>query len=742
MKLYLKAIFVFLLSIFSIVVSAQTAVVRGKVTDGKNGQPIIYTHIQLAKTSYGSVTDEKGFYTITNVPPGNYTLVVTYIGYDTVRLNVELEVDKILIENIELFEASYTLEGAEVFAQSEAQKINTQTSVTKVTTKQINKIPTVGGEADIAQYLQVIPGVVFTGDQGGQLYIRGGTPVQNKVLLDGMIVYNPFHSIGLFSVFDSDIISNADIYTGGFGAEYGGRISSVMDITTRYGNNRRTAGKVSMSSFGAKILLEGPIVKHQKDKGSLSYLISAKKSYINSAAKTFYPYVNDGGGLPFSYGDYYGKLSFNSSKGSKVDVFGFNFNDAVSYQTINNYEWNSSGGGANIVLVPETSPMMIDAGFAFSNYRIELQDGNIRPRSSQINGFNMKLAFSYFYGKNSLKYGIEMKGFNTDFEFYNSLNRQIVQSESTTEVAVFATYKMTFGKLFPNKPNSNIARFIIHPGIRLQHYASLDNSSLEPRLSAKWNATDFLRFKFATGLYSQNLISTSSDRDVVNLFFGFISGPENLQKEFNGEELTHKLQKASHFVLGSEVDINDYVTVNIEAYYKYFPQLTNINRNKIFDDNQNYLDKPDVLKKDFIIEEGDAYGLDFNLKLDYKKFYLWTVYSLGYSNRYDGLLEYVPHFDRRHNINLLATYEIGDRKLWELNARWNFGSGFPFTPTAGNYENVTFEDGIGTDYSKLEINLSVTNVYNRNNIFYIDRVTNQRIDQLPIMPSLGISLTF
>src|SRR6202007_2836734 len=103
---------------------------------------------------------------------------------------------------------------------------------------------------------------VFTGDQGGQLYIRGGTPVQNKVLLDGMIVYNPFHSIGLFSVFDNDIIRNADVYTGGFGAEYGGRISSIMDITTRDGNKKRVAGKIAASPFGAKVLVEGPIIKY------------------------------------------------------------------------------------------------------------------------------------------------------------------------------------------------------------------------------------------------------------------------------------------------------------------------------------------------------------------------------------------------------------------------------------------------------------------------------------------------
>src|SRR5690606_13999774 len=134
-------------------------------------------------------------------------------------------------------------------------------SVVKISPKEIKQLPTIGGEADLAQYLQVLPGVVFTGDQGGQLYIRGGSPVQNKVLMDGMIVYNPFHSIGLFSVFETDIIRNADVYTGGFTAEYGGRISSIMDTTTRDGNSKYFGGKVGFSPSGAKLLLEGPLKK-------------------------------------------------------------------------------------------------------------------------------------------------------------------------------------------------------------------------------------------------------------------------------------------------------------------------------------------------------------------------------------------------------------------------------------------------------------------------------------------------
>jgi len=267
---------------------------------------------------------------------------------------------------------------------------------------------------------------------------------------------------------------------------------------------------------------------------------------------------------------------------------------------------------------------------------------------------------------------------------------------------------------------------------------------------------------------------------VVNLFYGFISGPDDLPATFNGEKVTTKLQKAKHLILGFEYDLGKRLTANVEGYIKWYDQLTNLNRNKVFDDVPQYSDKPDVLKKDFIIETGKAQGVDISMKYDYRRLYVWLVYSLGYSTRYDGIIEYHPHFDRRHNVNFLTTYVMGKSLDWELSFRWNYGSGFPFTPTLGNYEQQNFSGGIGTDYTTsngnvgilygdlgskrlpdyhrldfglkkkfvlgenalLEINFSITNVYNRNNIFYIDRITNERVDQLPILPSLGVSFKF
>lgn len=199
---------------------SQEASVRGFVYSDKTGEPVIFTNVYLQKTTYGSTTDENGYFAITNVPAGEYTLMVSYLGYDTLRQPITLKKGDVKTRKLFLKKGSYNIEGINVSASKVEDKTETQTSVVKLTPLDIKRIPSVGGQPDIAQYMQVLPGVIFTGDQGGQLYIRGGSPIQNKVLLDGMTIYNPFHSIGLFSVFDTDIVRNAEVHTGGFGAEY------------------------------------------------------------------------------------------------------------------------------------------------------------------------------------------------------------------------------------------------------------------------------------------------------------------------------------------------------------------------------------------------------------------------------------------------------------------------------------------------------------------------------------------
>lgn len=738
--------------------NTSRTILRGFVYEKNTSEPIMFANVILKGIDNkdvlkGAATDVNGLYNLTSLESGNYKLIVTYIGYDTTEYNIFIKTGEVKTKNIEIAKSSVKLNEVKISGERLEMKTEVKAASIKITSQDLKIIPSIGGEPDLAQYMQIIPGVVFTGDQGGQLYIRGGSPIQNKVLLDGMTIYSPFHSIGLFSVFDSDIIRTTDVYTGGFGAEYGGRISSIMDIKTVDGG-KKLSGKLSSNTFGSKILVKGPISKNKRS----SFILSAKTSYLDKTSEIFYKepiLFFDDKGLPYSFTDLYSKISFQGSNGSKLSVFGFNFQDKVNYENVSKLNWTSTGIGSQFTLLPNGSPILIEGNIAYSNYLIELNEIAYPLRSSSISGFDMGLDFTSFPEKGKLKYGFDIHGFSTDFTTYNSINQRVDQDENTTEFSSYFNYQF------------KSIRWIFEPGLRLQYYGKL-GTSLEPRVGVKYIASEKFRLKLAAGNYSQNILSTSSDRDVVSLFNGIISSPENI-KNNDGSDLMQKFQKSQHLIFGIEFDLNQEIDVQIEGYIKDFSQLSNINRNRIDEDDP-----------EFITESGIAKGIDFLLKYKKNNIYLWTVYSYGYINRKYNNLIYNPNFDRRHNINFVASYKYGKNKTWKTDLRWNLGSGFPFTQTQGFYEQISFSDGINTDYnsengnlgiiysnlnegrlpyyhrldlstsknikfnekSSLEISASITNIYNRENIFYFNRIKNERINQLPFMPSLGLNFLF
>ncbi len=761
--------------IASISLSAQTGTIRGNLYDEETGDPIIYGTVRLGNTGLGTNTDFEGFFNINKIPEGDYKLIATYVGYDSVSMDVKVREGAIIYKQLYITESAIQLGVVDISGKREQARSDIQISKITVTPKQIRSLPSTGGESDIAQYLPVLPGIIVSGDQGGQMYIRGGSPIQNKILLDGMTIYNPFHSIGFFSVFETETIRSVDVLTGGFNAEHGGRVSAVVDIKTREGNKKRYSGLVSASPFQAKALVEGPIKKLSESGGSSSsFLLTGKHSYLDQTSKTLYEYANSSiysnlpadslgnpsnTGLPYKYTDLYGKLSFLTGNGTKLNLFGFNFSDRVKFANVTDLQWDAYGAGAQFTLIPPNSNIILDGTLAFSDYKIGLEEADGAPRSSGITAFNAQVNFNYFGNKNQINYGFEFNGFNTDLVFRNYLGFTFQQKDFTTEISGFFKFKQELGDL------------ILEPGLRVQFYPSQSDKSIEPRLGLKYNLSDKFRFKLAGGLYSQNLISTVNERDVVNLFVGFLAGPEEkFFKPGTSEVTDHRLQKSIHGIAGFELDITNNLLFNVEGYYKKFTQLIQINRNKLSE-----------LDSDFAAETGDAYGVDFSLKYEGAKTYLWMTYSLGHVTRDDGVQEYPTVFDRRHNVNILGTYAFGHNNAWEASARWNMGSGFPFSLTQGFYSYFNFQDGLSTDvlqenpdlgivyadernsgrlpyyhrldvslkrtfefskHSKLEAVVSVTNVYDRENIFFFDRVRYDRVNQLPILPSAGLTFSF
>jgi len=762
MKLINKCALVFVLFlVLTTYSSAQKALLRGNVYDKESGEPIGFANVFLENTTKGTTTDLDGFYTLADIEPGNYSLISTFIGYDTARVDVKLTRNDIEYVSLYLSESSVKIGTVNISASRQTDRTEVKISKVSVSQKQIKALPSVGGEADIAQYLQVIPGVISTGDQGGQLYIRGGSPVQNKILLDGLTIYNPFHSIGFFSVFETEAIKNVDVLTGGFNAEYGGRISAIVDISTRDGNKVRHGGFVSGSPFAAKAMIEGPIAKFEEGEGSTSFLFTAKKSLIDQTSKSLYKYAaqDEEVGLPFAFQDFYGKMSFKSANGSNINVFGFKFEDEFNDPTLANINWDNTGFGANFNLIPSTSNIIMSGAIGYSNYDLGFEQTGDAERTSAIKEFGANIDFKFFGNNSEFAYGIDLRSIRTDFKFTNPFKQIISQAQSTTEISGYLRYRRVIGDL------------VLEPSLRLMYYASQKTFSPEPRLGMKYNVSDALRIKFAGGFYTQNLISTSNERDVVNLFNGFLSGPTEQVRGLDGNNLENKLQTSRHLVLGFEYDMTDRIQLNVEGYFKDFPRLITVNRNKL-----------DASEADYIQEEGEAYGIDFTAKYESPRVYVWATYSHGYVNRFDGEQTYPTIFDRRHNVNFLTTYNIDDAATWQASVRWNFGSGFPFTKTQGFYNYQSFLEGPTTSfetnnpenvgilysedrndgrlpyYHRLDISLtksieisknfgieiiaSVTNAYNRDNIFYFDRVEYERVNQLPTIPSLAAKVKF
>jgi len=758
-----KALLTGLCLLFTLLSFAQTGTLKGFIYDKGNGEPLPGVSVGIRSLKKGAQTDVNGFFNLPKLPVGKYTLSATCIGFENSELAVTVEEDEIVTVNLKLAKKTKDLKGLSITAKREEKTFDTKVGMTRITPKELKMMPSIGGESDIAQYLQVMPGVVSTGDQGGQLYIRGGSPIQNKILLDGMTIYNPFHSIGLYSVFETDAIRSADVMSGGFGVEYGDRTSAIVSVVTKDGNKRNHSGKFAINPILSKFFAEGPLLRSKGDStGTITYVTSIKHSYLQSTAPALYgglgePYKSK---LPYTFTDLYGKININSASGSKFSVFGFSFDDRVNYTGVSDLTWKNFGGGTNFVITPGSSPSLISGGFYFSDYNVGLTEASNRPRTSAINGFDANIAVTtYMPNHSELKYGIEFTGFKTAYDYYNFVGVRMEQNDYTTQLGGFLKLKKSFGD-----------KLIIEPGLRIQYYASLPVGSLEPRMAAKYNVSKSIRLKASAGIYSQNIISSKSDKDIVNFFTGFLTSPDFELNKPDGSPAKNNIQKAYHFVGGVEVDVKDF-DFTLEPWYKYFGQIVTLNRYKLT-----------ASDPDFIIESGKAYGVDVTCKYSKGRKYLWAVYSYGYVDRYDGKQTYPTPFDRRHNVNVVASYTAGKKSDWELSLRFNYGSAFPFTQTQAFIENINFNSqGINTNYltqngnmqvlyankinggrlsdyhrldlsakkrfatgirSFLEVSASVSNTYNRENIFYINRITNKREYQLPVFPSMGISWNY
>ncbi|MFA6129258.1 MAG: hypothetical protein WC699_18305, partial [Bacteroidales bacterium] len=537
---------------------------------------------------------------------------------------------------------------------------------------------------------------------------------------------------------------------------------------TRPGNRTNFKGTASQSNIGYGLLFEGPIKKMTENSiGSISYVLSTKGSILRSTAPVVYPWL-DSLGLPYRYNDFYGKVSFMEKNGNQFDVFGLHYSDAVNYKNSIRSTWNTTGGGFGFIISPAQSDFLFINRLAMSRYAALYEDPATTPKSTIYDNLDMSIKGIHILERFELTWAAEFSAIHTQFIHTQYDGMRIMDDLYTSDAIILFQTKI----LWP--------RWILEPGLHLRVYSAIFSLLPEPRLKARFNISKNLSLNLGAGLYSQNLTSTSSEQDVVSVFQAYNIGVERVQDYFRGQRIYKPTQQAWHAVAGLSWFDQNNLKLSAEAYVKDFYRLINYNHHQIYAYLGYNPDYPEYLSATYIYETGWAYGIDFLLDYSARDYSLWAAYSFAYVTREDEFTKYVPHFDRRHNLNLLASYRFGKDRCWIAKARWQIGSGFPFTQTTGFYEEYKSDEGTfwidpygegnlavlygpvnegrlpayhRLDLSvnrawkfpsgqQLELGASVLNVYNRQNVFYFDRVAQTRINQLPIMPSLGVVFKF
>ena len=737
--------------------SAQFASVRGVVVDAEGGTPLSGANIRLHSREHGfrgTATDGVGSFTFPSVRPGTYVLTASYVGFETFSDTFGVAFGVNVYQRVELKVSSGKLDELVVESEPQPEVEKPGAGHLQIRPMALQRVPMPDVTADLAAFLTTRPGVVTVGDRGGQLFVRGGTPTQNLILLDGMRLFQPFHIVGFYSVFPADIISEADFFAGGFNARYGGRISSVIDVSTRNGNKRDFAGAVSMAPFLASIRAEVPFVP-----GKVSLLASARESIIERIAPDLL-----GEKLPYRFGDRFVKVHAYLNRTSSFTATlldSFDEGDVADLDDAEKRsEWRNTAFGGRYLYLPPEYPLLTELAVYGTRYSSRFLPAVDQQRKSDVGAAHADIRFAYLLGPMQVHFGIFA---GTSTMTYDLGEAQPEREESVTEGGVYASFEWDATESFR-----------MEPGIRLQNYSSGIGDALEPRIRLRWSpgGSDANHiFTAAWGVYQQQILGLNNQRDVTDAFIAWVPVPDN-----------SPVPRSTHFILGVQEKIGQSFQIGAEGYHRemeniFFPLLT---------DGFGIANTLQRVK-------GSARGLE--LTVDFAR--PWLYAHAGYSlsaveylrteaqiitrpNELGDLEEttlpgsdrFNPPHDRRHQFNVMTQITLGP---YRASLRWHFGSGLPFTQVHGFYdyappdspddsdfldENGALQVSFAKPYAerlppyhrldfsgerdfvferwRLTVQAGVVNVYDRSNIFSYDMLLGRRVDQLPLIPSLGI----
>lgn len=774
--------------------------ISGVVKDKESGETLPFANVFIKDTNIGTTTNGDGFFTLFNVPSENSTIQVQYLGYkvETLTLTKEIVKDKITILLAPDFNK---LDEVVINTDSRQQiiKMNENVSQISLSPKRLASIPNLG-EKDIFRALQLLPGVSGTNESSAGLYVRGGTPDQNLVLLDGFTVYHVDHFYGFFSAFNSDAIKDIQLFKGGFPAEYGGRISSVMDLTGKRGNINKVSFSGGLSLVSANATLEIPI----GEKANL--LLAGRRSYTDIIRSGLYNNIFDlyndnnqsnGTRFPnfnnfqqnqtqpsFYFYDLNTKFSYNPSDKDIISISMYNGEDNLDSSRKNNNTFGSNTDGERSITTDIkdllnwgnwgssfrwarqwNDKLYTNIVGAYSNYfsnrnrvndvTIQLPDttNNFKTglvEDNNLKDYTLRLHSEYkINSKHSLEFGGQITKNDVDYNY--TFNDTITVIDQKDEGVLNTVYLQD--KWSPSE------KLNIVGGIRATHFDVTDEFYYEPRFSLSYQLNDKLKLKGAWGRYYQ-FVNRIVREDVTqgSRDFWLLADEENSPISFS-----------EHLIIGSSYEIDDWL-FDIEYFEK---EMTGLTEFSLRFQSALGADPNDQL---FFEGTGISRGVDFLIQKMVGKYTGWMGYTLSeVVHTFPGLSD-KPFYslnDQRHEFKLVNVLKAG---RWDLGATWVYGSGKPYTAPNGIY-TITLLDGTKTEYvsvgdkngprhapyhrldlsftykfdigsGKGSMGLSLFNFYNRSNTWYKEfevvngQVIETNINYIGFTPSLFFNMSF
>ena len=621
--------------------------IYGFITDESSGEALIGANVYLAGTDRGTATNHDGYFVISEIPSGNYTVVVSYLGYNTLKKSVSLKNDVDLAFSVTLEITPIEMSLIEVTGEEVDRRVNIQISRNTLNMRQLKNVPQLG-EADLFRSLQSLPGVLTESEFSTGLIIRGGNSDQNLILLDGITVYNPSHVGGFFSNFIVDAIKEADLLKGGFNAEYGGRLSAVLNVRSREGNRNKFNGKGSVSLLSAQTTMEGPI-------GKGAWLMSGRRTYFDQVFKgTSFDF-------PYYFYDLQGHIFQDVGKNDRISMSFYTGKDDLFWDEIMlKGVWGNRTISMNYRKFFNTK-LVSNWLLAKSRFDIFFGLGGDSGVNEEdyIDDLTFRSDWTWFASQDAqVRFGIEIK--DLDFVYSSSfLDSVIFDTRShPIEAAAYIKTKYWLSK-----------KLMIEPGFRVNYYdKAAENWFMDPRLGIKYLLTNDRYINFSTGIYHQFMETIQDDFNPKILDAWFAIDP------------SVDPASAIQVVLGYEEYFGSSYHVQIETYYKDMKNLLT------FVDTRSTVDEmiPDETLDDLVdVGDGHAYGFELFLEKRLGRLNGWASYAWSLSRKKFHGEEYYTNWDRRHVFNIIGNYRLN--KKWDINGKWTYQTGQPYTPILGYY---------------------------------------------------------